>query len=110
MHLTQKFVSLAVIESDATELKKHLVDGLISRRLFRIARSHLTELDKGVDRNFAVGSTYLHDKMETCLFWHMIDYFSSSQNPVMHKDIEAAEYQIYDTIMDLCHIYQNLEA
>lgn len=106
--LAGRYISIAVIEIDKTEMKKNLVDGMISRKLFSQTRSHLAELEKDVDRNFVIGTTYLHDKIDICLFWHMFFYFSGSQNPVMHKNIEGGEYLIYNTIIDLCHIYQSL--
>lgn len=110
LKLTKQFISISTIEKNKHEMGRIFIEEMIFRKQFNQARSNIVKLEKEADKNFIIGRNYLNNKMDISLLWHMYAFFSSTGFQQVHKNVEGGEFEVYNTIIDLCHIYQNLVA
>jgi hypothetical protein len=110
LKMAKQFISISTIEKNKHEMSRIFIEEMIFRKQFNQARSNIVKLEKEADKNFIIGSNYLHNKMDISLLWHMLSFFSSTGFKQIHKNVEGGEFEVFDTIIDFCHIYQNLIA
>ncbi|MCI0716423.1 MAG: hypothetical protein L0Y77_08925 [Chlorobi bacterium] len=110
LKLTKQFISISATQKNKHEMSKIFIEEMIFRKQFSQVRSNIVKLEKEVNKNFIIGTNYLHNKMDVSLLWHMYSFFSSTGFKQIHKNVEGGEFEVYNTIIDLCHIYQNLIA
>ncbi|NOS86582.1 MAG: hypothetical protein HOP31_15715 [Ignavibacteria bacterium] len=107
-HLAEKYLSLSDLEEDEIEMKKRLVEMLIVKKLFSQALSHLKANDKNFSREFLISGPAINQRYDNSTAWHQLYFFSGKQDPLLDRRIQQGEYIVFNSIIEICHTYQNL--
>jgi hypothetical protein len=108
LHLEEKFLSIANMEDDENEMNKRLIESLIVKKLFSHAHRRLKANDKNFDSNFEISGPGINKRYDNSTAWHQLYFFSGKQDPLFEKRIEQGEYLAFNSIIEICHTFQNL--
>lgn len=108
LHLTEKFLVISNIESDAEEMNKRLVESLIIKKLFPHALSCLKTYDKNFDSKSGINAQEIMKRYEKSTAWHQLFFYSGNQDPLLYKRIEMGENLALYAIIEICHTFQNI--
>ena len=99
LRLSEKFLSFNNFKDDENEMRKRLVESLITKKLFSEAHRLLKTNDKNFNKNFVISGPEITRRYENATAWHQLFYFSGNQDPIFEKRIEQGEYLVFNSII-----------
>lgn len=104
--LAEKYLAYNTLEKSPLEMRKHVIDNMVERRLFSLAEKNLDAANADLEKDPEIDGEYIYNKMDYAFLKHQLYFLSNKQDPIFKERVERAEYHLYGSLVEMVHNYQ----